>query len=150
MAAAAVVLTAGSPRTAAAGGRLQSLGAGAVGGAGPGGVTARSRRGTVTGPAPLNPSGGGGASADARASDGHGSEFPAEIVTLPLATERLMLDGVRHIEYWSLVWRGLARLDRVLEQVPGADMRAYNLELGDDENLILSLLTSSSSRWRCT
>jgi len=69
------------------------------------------------------------------------SEFPSEIVSLPLATERLILDGVRHIEYWSLVWRGLARLDRMLEQVPGADMRAYNLELGDDENLILSLLT---------
>ena len=29
----------------------------------------------------------------------------------------------------------------MLEQVPGADMRAYNLELGDDDNLILSLLT---------
>lgn len=69
------------------------------------------------------------------------SEFPTEIVTLPLATERLILDGIRHIEYWSLIWRGLSRLDRMLEQVPGADMRAYNLELGDDETLILSLLT---------
>lgn len=69
------------------------------------------------------------------------TEFAMEIVTLPLATERLMLDGVRHIEHWSLIWRGLARHDRMLEQVPGADMRAYNLELGDDENLILSLLT---------
>jgi len=69
------------------------------------------------------------------------TEFPAEIVTLPLATERLILDGIRHVEYWSLIWRGLARHDRMLEQVPGADMRAYNLELEDDENLILSLLT---------
>lgn len=69
------------------------------------------------------------------------NEFPPETVALPLATERLMLDGVRHIEHWSLIWRGLARLDRMLEQVPGADMRAYNLELGDDDNLILSLLT---------
>lgn len=69
------------------------------------------------------------------------TEFATEIVTLPLATERLMLDGVRHIEHWSLIWRGLSRHDRMLEQVPGADMRAYNLELGDDENLILSLLT---------
>lgn len=69
------------------------------------------------------------------------TEFATEIVTLPLATERLILDGVRHIEHWSLIWRGLARHDRMLEQVPGADMRAYNLELGDDENLILSLLT---------
>jgi len=67
-------------------------------------------------------------------------EFP-EIVALPLATERLILDGVRQIDHWSLIWRGLARHDRTLEMVPGADMRAYNLELGDDENLILSLLT---------
>src|SRR3954454_22913154 len=69
------------------------------------------------------------------------TEFPPETVTLPLATEKLMLDGVQQIQHWSLIWRGLARLDRTLEQVPGADMRAYNLELGDDENLILSLLT---------
>ena len=68
------------------------------------------------------------------------TEFPGEIVSLHLPTEKLMLDGVRQVEHWSLIWRGLARLDRTLEQVSGADMRAYNLELGDDENLILALL----------
>ncbi len=69
------------------------------------------------------------------------AEFPAEIIKLNLPTERLMIDGVRQIEHWSLIWRGLARLDRMLEAVPGADMKAYSLELGDEDSLILSLLT---------
>lgn len=67
-------------------------------------------------------------------------EFPPEIVTLPLNTERLILDGVQSIEYWSLISRGVARLDRILQQVPGADMRTYALELTDDENHVLNLL----------
>lgn len=69
------------------------------------------------------------------------SEFPDNIITLPLSTERLMLDGVRHIEHWSLITRGVGRLDRVLEQVPGADTRTFQLELNDDENHVLSLLS---------
>ncbi|HEX3579353.1 MAG TPA: DUF4388 domain-containing protein [Thermoanaerobaculia bacterium] len=68
-------------------------------------------------------------------------EFPPEIVSLTLNTERLILDGVQSIEYWSLISRGVARLDRVLQQVPGADMRTYALELTDDENHVLNLLT---------
>jgi hypothetical protein len=67
-------------------------------------------------------------------------EFPPEIVTLPLNTERLILDGVQSIEYWSLISRGVGRLDRILQQVPGADMRTYALELNDDENHVLNLL----------
>ena len=69
------------------------------------------------------------------------AEFPEGIITLPLSTERLILDGVRHIEYWSLILRGVGRLDRVLEQVPGADTRTFQLELNDDENHVLSLLS---------
>jgi hypothetical protein len=69
------------------------------------------------------------------------TEFPDNIITLPLSTERLMLDGVRHIEHWSLITRGVGRLDRVLEQVPGADTRTFQLELNDDENHVLSLLS---------
>ena len=69
------------------------------------------------------------------------SEFPDEIIALPLMTERLILDGVHHIEYWSLITRGLGRLTRLLEQVPGADTRSYSLELNDEESHVLSLLT---------
>jgi hypothetical protein len=69
------------------------------------------------------------------------SEFPPEIIALPLNTERLVLDGVQSIEYWSLITRGLGRLDRLLQQVSGADMRTYALELTDEESHVLSLLT---------
>jgi hypothetical protein len=69
------------------------------------------------------------------------SEFSDNIITLPLSTERLMLDGVRHIEHWSLITRGIGRLDRMLEQVPGADTRTFQLELTDDETQVLALLS---------
>lgn len=68
------------------------------------------------------------------------SEFPEGIITLHLSTERLILDGVRSIEYWSLIIRGVGRLDRVLQQVAGADTRTLQLELTDDEMHVLSLL----------
>jgi hypothetical protein len=67
-------------------------------------------------------------------------DFPDEIITLPLATERLILDGVRGIEYWSLIARGLGRPERIFEQVPGAEMRTFALELTDEETHILALL----------
>jgi len=73
------------------------------------------------------------------------SEFPEGIITLPLSTERLILDGVRRIEYWSLITRGIGRFDRVLEQVPGADTRTYQLELNDDENHVMSLLADAQN-----
>ena len=68
------------------------------------------------------------------------SDFPDEIIALPLATERLLLDGVHRIEYWSLITRGLGRMSRIFEQTPGADTRSYSLELSDDEAHVLSLL----------
>lgn len=72
------------------------------------------------------------------------SDFPDEIITLQLASERLILDGVRSIDFWSLIMRGIGKLDRLLEQVPGADTRAYQLELNDDENQVMSLLSDSA------
>lgn len=69
------------------------------------------------------------------------SQWPEGIISLPLNTERLMLDGIRTIEYWSLIFRGLTRFDRLLEAVPGAEMRSYALELNDDESHILSFFS---------
>lgn len=69
------------------------------------------------------------------------STFPEDIISLPLITERLILDGVREIEYWSLILRGVGRFDRLLEQVPGADTRAYQLELNEDESHVMNLLS---------
>jgi len=68
------------------------------------------------------------------------TEFPDEIITLPLPTERLILDGVRGIEYWSLITRGLGRPERLFEQTPGAEMRTFSLELTDEETHVLALL----------
>jgi hypothetical protein len=68
------------------------------------------------------------------------AEFPEGIISLPLSTERLILDSVRRIEYWSLIYRGIGRLDRMLEHVPGADTRSYSLELTDEESHVMSLL----------
>ena len=73
------------------------------------------------------------------------SEFPEGAIMLPLSTERLILDGVRRIEYWSLITRGIGRLERVLEHVPDADTRTFQLELNDDENHVLSLLADPQS-----
>lgn len=68
-------------------------------------------------------------------------EFPDGIISLPLSTERLILDGVRRIEYWSLITRGIGRLDRTLEQVANADTRTFQLELTEDESHVLNLLS---------
>ena len=68
-------------------------------------------------------------------------QLPDGVIGLPLATERLILDGVRRIEYWSLITRGVGRLDRTLEPVPNADTRTFQLELSDDESHVLNLLS---------
>jgi hypothetical protein len=68
------------------------------------------------------------------------SNFPDEIIALPLSTERLILDGVRRIEYWSLILRGIGRFERLLEQTPDVDTRTFQLELTEDEGHVLSLL----------
>jgi hypothetical protein len=73
------------------------------------------------------------------------TEFPEGIISLPLSTERLILDGVRQIEYWSLILRGVGRIERVLEPVADADTRTFQLELTDDETHVLSLLSDPQS-----
>ncbi|MGZ8866952.1 MAG: DUF4388 domain-containing protein [Thermoanaerobaculia bacterium] len=69
------------------------------------------------------------------------SNFPDEIIALPLSTERLILDGVRRIDYWSLILRGIGQFERLLEQTPEADRRTFQLELSEDESHVLSLLS---------
>jgi hypothetical protein len=73
------------------------------------------------------------------------SSFPEEIINLPLATERLLLDGISQIDFWSLITRGLARFDRLLEQAPGSDTRSYSIELTEEENHIFNLLTEPAT-----
>lgn len=73
------------------------------------------------------------------------AEFPDDLITLPLPTERLILDGVRAIDYWSLITRGVGRPDRVLETVPNVDTRTFQLELTDDETHVINLLDDPQS-----
>ncbi|HEX7707319.1 MAG TPA: DUF4388 domain-containing protein [Thermoanaerobaculia bacterium] len=72
-------------------------------------------------------------------------ELPDETVTLSLQTERLILDGIRSIDSWSLIWRGVGRLERMLQHSPDADTRTFQLELTEDESHILALLSEPRS-----
>ena len=71
-------------------------------------------------------------------------DFPDDIVTLPLSTDRLILDGIQSIGFWSLITRGLARFDRILEQAPGSNARSFALELNEEENHVFNLFSEPS------
>lgn len=73
------------------------------------------------------------------------SELPDGVIALPVNTDRLLLDGVRRIDYWSLIVRGIARFTRTLEVVPGALTRGYTLELTEEEAHILSFFSEPQS-----
>lgn len=73
------------------------------------------------------------------------SHMPDGVIALPLPTERLILDGVRAIEYWSLISRGVGRLDRMLETAADIDTRTFQLELNDDETHVISLLSEAQT-----
>jgi Domain of unknown function (DUF4388) len=68
------------------------------------------------------------------------SAFPPDVVPLHLNTERLVIDGVNRVEYWSLVARGVGKLARNLVQAPNSDSRVYSLELAEEESYLYSLL----------
>jgi hypothetical protein len=70
------------------------------------------------------------------------STFPDEVIPLPLSTERLILDGIRTIDFWSLITRGVGRFNRMLQHARDADTRTFQLELNEDESHVLSLLSS--------
>ncbi|MEO8383151.1 MAG: DUF4388 domain-containing protein [Acidobacteriota bacterium] len=72
-------------------------------------------------------------------------DFPEDTVVLPLSTERLILDGVRRIEHWSLIARGVGRFERTLEQVADAGTRTFQLELSEDESHVFNLLTDAQT-----
>jgi hypothetical protein len=71
------------------------------------------------------------------------SDFPADVIELQLNTERLVMDSVRRIEHWSLISRGVGKLERSLVQVPNSDSRVFSLDLAEDESHVYSLLTEA-------
>src|SRR5262249_34555877 len=56
----------------------------------------------------------------------------------------LILDGIQSIGFWTLITRGLGRLDRILEQAPGSNARSFTLELNEEENHVFNLLSEPS------
>lgn len=69
------------------------------------------------------------------------SEFPQEIVILSINTERLIMDGIHRIDYWSLIERGVGKRSRLLRHAAGADSRIYHLDLTEEESHVYGLLS---------
>lgn len=68
------------------------------------------------------------------------TDLGRDIVALQLSTDRLVLDGVAQIELWSLISRGVGKLDRILQQSADADRRIFHLDLSEEESHIYSLI----------
>jgi hypothetical protein len=73
------------------------------------------------------------------------TDFGSEVMTLPLRTERLILDAVSRIEHWSLISRGLGDTERLLQHTDHADARLYKLELTEDENHVFGLFSEAQT-----
>jgi hypothetical protein len=69
------------------------------------------------------------------------SSFPTDVITLPLNTERLVLDGIRRLQNWSLIARGIGNPERLLAHVPHAESRVYSLSLDENESYLFSLFS---------
>ncbi|MEO8216253.1 MAG: DUF4388 domain-containing protein [Acidobacteriota bacterium] len=67
-------------------------------------------------------------------------DFGPDVMTLPMKTERLIMDGMTSIQHWSLIQRGLGNLDRMLKQSSRADARIFRMELSEDESHVFSML----------
>jgi hypothetical protein len=64
-----------------------------------------------------------------------------DLVTLILSTEKLIYEGVRRIERWSRIFRGIgSSMVTVLEKTAEAEGILYNLDLTEDESHLVSLV----------
>ncbi len=71
--------------------------------------------------------------------------FDGDIPNLPMQTERLLMDGIEQIEYWSLISRGVGQMQRLLRKEASADSRTYHVELNDEEAFVFELLSEPQS-----
>jgi hypothetical protein len=67
-------------------------------------------------------------------------QLPEGVPVLQLVADRLLLDGIRSVESWSTIRRGVGHLERMLKQTESASIRSYQLELDADETHVLELL----------
>lgn len=68
------------------------------------------------------------------------ADFPNEILTLSINTERLLMDGVHTVDDWSLIERGIGHMERLLRHAAGSDTRVFHLDLTDEESHVYTLL----------
>lgn len=67
-------------------------------------------------------------------------EVPAEITSQRVESERLVMNGVEAVESWSLINRGIGRLQGALRQATGADTRIFSLDVTEEEMHLYSTL----------
>jgi hypothetical protein len=73
------------------------------------------------------------------------ARFNRDIPGLPIQTERLLLDGVQQIEYWTLISRGIGGIARTLRKSESGAVRSYNIDFSEDESYIYDLLSEPQS-----
>jgi len=73
------------------------------------------------------------------------SSFPPELTAVTIESDKLILAAIGSVDRWSIVERGIGSVERVVRQVPGADARAFALELSEGEGQILGLLSEPLS-----
>jgi hypothetical protein len=69
------------------------------------------------------------------------SEFPSELTAVAIDSDKLVLAAIGAVDRWSVVERGIGTLERVVRQVPGADARAFALELSEGEAHVVGHLS---------
>jgi hypothetical protein len=73
------------------------------------------------------------------------SNFPDAGPALSIETERMILDAMQMVDRWSIIERAVGNMDRMLQQVAGADAKAYYLELSEQETHVLGLVAEPQS-----
>ena len=73
------------------------------------------------------------------------SDFPPEVTAVSIESDKMILAAIGHVDRWSVVERGIVSVDRVVRQVPGADARAFALELSEGESHVLGIISEPIS-----
>ena len=66
--------------------------------------------------------------------------FPSDGIMVKLDTDRMILELMRTISWWSLINKGLGGFRKVYRRTPNMDAIFYRLDLSDDESHIYNLI----------
>ncbi|MFA6956591.1 MAG: DUF4388 domain-containing protein [Thermoanaerobaculia bacterium] len=73
------------------------------------------------------------------------ASFPSELTAVSIESDKLILAAIGAVDRWSVVERGIGSTERVIRQLPGADARAFALELSEGEAQVFGLLSEPLS-----